>query len=976
VAVASALGVGAALAGPALAETTPDRLAVVEVGSIGTPPAHAGEAAPVRIGQVTVGNSSIGAIASLPTIAGGGEGTFTLANYEGFLASDEGVLSVAPDGSLLLAGYGATPGTQDVEGTSSSSVPRVVAEVAPNGSVSTPVVLNDAFNEGRVTSAVTDGTNVWVSGDGRKDPSKASVVATQFGSSTATPVSGSPSTASAVDILEGSTGKPQLVVTPGNDGANFSGDPGDAITTSNKGLDDSLFALGEGLPTAGASAKALFTTNSNSSADYREIPGQAVFLDLEGGAGADTAYVVSPDNLYKFRMVSGEWKLEADRTGGFGSDIAVAMDNGVANVYVSSGSEISVVQDTSPNSNGHTFGEAQAHEVLGAPNNVQFRGIALLPASYPQTPAITIGKTALANAVGDPTNPTLPVNVTDAAYPSGPFTFSLQATSGNEGLLDPAFLPDGAFAVTPVDANDFDFAFSPLEAGAGITYLTATAPDGSSATAKFEYLASEFTDTTSRYHYGGSDASTAIDAGDEYMFTADDENNEINLYPEQTSGEPIVSYDFSAKGEPMQASGFKDSERDYEASARVGNTAYWAGSDGNGKEGKAAPERNVVFATTISGEGANTRLGYIGQYIGLQEDMVKWDEANGDGLGANYLGFAHSAKVGVDPKAPNGEGMSIEGMEFAPNSTSEAYMGFRAPLEPANNRHLAMVIPVMNMNQLVQGNPQKGIHAQFGQPLFWNLGGMGIREMRKNADNQYLIIAGPPDAEPDFALYYWDGNTQDQPVKLEDIPGGTDGSAWEGIANMPNPLKAGDQIVLIGDRGDADIYDNGREAKEEFPVGSRSDTFTLPALPAEANEVGGEVPATLALSVGGNASFGTFTPGVAKVYRASSTAKVTSTAGGASLTVSDVDQGENAGHLLNGSIAMRQALETRAFDTTNPGNGFLPLGVGGWDVLDFTGPVTNDPVSLQYAQKVGANDPLRTGSYGITLTYTLSTTTP
>ena len=44
------------------------------------------------------------------------------------------------------------------------------------------------------------------------------------------------------------------------------------------------------------------------------------------------------------------------------------------------------------------------------------------------------------------------------------------------------------------------------------------------------------------------------------------------------------------------------------------------------------------------------------------------------------------------------------------------------------------------------------------------------------------------------------------------------------------------------------------------------------------------MPATLGLTVGANASFGAFMPGVAKEYAASSTANVISSAGDATLT--------------------------------------------------------------------------------------------
>ena len=42
----------------------------------------------------------------------------------------------------------------------------------------------------------------------------------------------------------------------------------------------------------------------------------------------------------------------------------------------------------------------------------------------------------------------------------------------------------------------------------------------------------------------------------------------------------------------------------------------------------------------------------------------------------------------------------------------------------------------------------------------------------------------------------------------------------------------------------------------------------------------------------------------------------------------------------------------------------------------MTAPVSNDPVTIAFAQHIDATDPLRTGTYSKTLTFTLSTTTP
>jgi alpha-L-rhamnosidase len=115
--------------------------------------------------------------------------------------------------------------------------------------------------------------------------------------------------------------------------------------------------------------------------------------------------------------------------------------------------------------------------------------------------------------------------------------------------------------------------------------------------------------------------------------------------------------------------------------------------------------------------------------------------------------------------------------------------------------------------------------------------------------------------------------------------------------------------------------------------------------------VGGSVPATLSLSVG-SASFGAFQPGVDRDYTATTAADVISTAGDAALRVSE------PGHLTNGPFALREPLR-------------VELSKGAW-----TAPVSNDRVDVTLRQHIGADDPLRTGSYSRTLTFTLSTTTP
>jgi hypothetical protein len=142
-------------------------------------------------------------------------------------------------------------------------------------------------------------------------------------------------------------------------------------------------------------------------------------------------------------------------------------------------------------------------------------------------------------------------------------------------------------------------------------------------------------------------------------------------------------------------------------------------------------------------------------------------------------------------------------------------------------------------------------------------------------------------------------------------------------------------------------------------------------------DVSGTVPATLSLTLGAPASFGPFTPGLAKTYEASTSATVLSTAGDATLSVADPSS-QNTGHLVNGSFFLSQPLQARARNAANTGTAYNNVGstASPLNLLTYDGPVTNDAVTLGFSQRINANDALRTGSYSKTLTFTLSTTQP
>ncbi|MDA0163273.1 hypothetical protein OM076_23565 [Solirubrobacter ginsenosidimutans] len=137
--------------------------------------------------------------------------------------------------------------------------------------------------------------------------------------------------------------------------------------------------------------------------------------------------------------------------------------------------------------------------------------------------------------------------------------------------------------------------------------------------------------------------------------------------------------------------------------------------------------------------------------------------------------------------------------------------------------------------------------------------------------------------------------------------------------------------------------------------------------------VSGTVPATLGLSLGAPASFGAFTPGVAKDYVANMTANVVSTAGDAALSVAD-PSAVATGRLVNGTFSLPSALQAKASSPSGSGGAFADVTAA--TLLVYARPASNDPVALTFQQHIGASDPLRTGAYTKTLTFTLSTTTP
>ncbi|MBP0437084.1 DUF4214 domain-containing protein [Tianweitania sediminis] len=308
-----------------------------------------------------------------------------------------------------------------------------------------------------------------------------------------------------------------------------------------------------------------------------------------------------------------------------------------------------------------------------------------------------------------------------------------------------------------------------------------------------------------------SDTSTAIALPDDYILVGDDEANVLRVY--HRDGGPAVlewSYDAAIGG---------DGELDLEASALVGNTLYLVGSHGNSKSGGEADNREILFSVELQGTGAATTFTINGAYTGLEAALVAWDAGNAHGQGANYFGFAASSAAGSSPEQPSG--FAVEGATTSPDDGA-LWLGFRAPQTDTTTRDKALIVPLENYAELVNGSETD---ATFGAPIELNLGGRGIRSIEKATDGSgYVIIAGSaaPSSgavEHNFRLFTWDGTTGSQPVERDtdlDALLAQTGGSFETLVS-PASIKEGTQLLLLQDNGDT-VWPGQTDGSKDLPA--------------------------------------------------------------------------------------------------------------------------------------------------------------
>lgn len=278
-------------------------------------------------------------------------------------------------------------------------------------------------------------------------------------------------------------------------------------------------------------------------------------------------------------------------------------------------------------------------------------------------------------------------------------------------------------------------------------------------------------------HYGMADASSAVAVGDDRFLVVSDEKNVFQLFSKDESGDYIDENSFTSMVELEN----KKLEADIEGSATIGKITYWIGSHSRDKDGALALNRHQLFATTIKDKRDHVLVRPVGfSYNALLSDLlVRTDFAE--------LTVEDFSKKDDKAKSSKEAGaVSIEGLTAWGESL---LVGFRNPIPKGK----ALVVPILNPLEVVL----YGSHCDFGDFMYFDLGGRGIRTMDYWADNAiFVIAAGAFDQHDDFAYFTWSGKAHDAPQPLEIADASN--MHTEAIVFYPG-VK--DKLLLISDDG-------------------------------------------------------------------------------------------------------------------------------------------------------------------------------
>ncbi len=259
---------------------------------------------------------------------------------------------------------------------------------------------------------------------------------------------------------------------------------------------------------------------------------------------------------------------------------------------------------------------------------------------------------------------------------------------------------------------------------------------------------------------GMSDASAAAAIDKDMFIVADDENNVLRVYKINGPDFPVFRYDLTQflKIYPEHP------EADIEGATIIGNTIYWISSHGRNKDGKMRPNRYRFFATSVKVENGKITVEPKGiPCKTLIHNLVLSMPSDQLGLERATRFWSNLDKQERENLAPKRAGLNIEGLCASPDGKT-IFIGFRnpRPYNKVTGGEQAIVVPLNNPEQVIE----KGNQPIFGEPILWDLGGLGIRSMDYSQFHKaYFIIAGHYNERPGFALYRWSGE-KEQPAVL------------------------------------------------------------------------------------------------------------------------------------------------------------------------------------------------------------------
>ena len=284
---------------------------------------------------------------------------------------------------------------------------------------------------------------------------------------------------------------------------------------------------------------------------------------------------------------------------------------------------------------------------------------------------------------------------------------------------------------------------------------------------------------------GMCDASAAVALGPAHFIVADDEHNVLRVY-RRDAAEPVGAVDVASF-----LGTAADQESDLEGAAELGGLVYWTGSHGRNRNGKARPDRRRLFAMEpVPGADPPTLRPVGVPYRNLLDDLLRAPSLASFGL-------AEASKRAAEATG----GLNIEGLAAAPGGG--LWIGLRNPIPHGR----ALIVPIANPREVVLGTARAAI----GSPVELDLGGRGIRSIERVA-GAYLVVAGPPADDGDFALYRWSGAAGDAPQRI-DVALGT--LRPEALYAIPGTRR----VQLLSDDGGIEI---GGTACKDLPAARRS----------------------------------------------------------------------------------------------------------------------------------------------------------